>query len=287
MKYTVIENMQGTQWCKVGTLIRHKEDGPAFIRADGSKLWYINDKLHRTDGPAIEFSYGTNMWYTNGMLHREDGPAAEYATGEKCWYINGNLLTEKQFNARNTGNNKIIEIDGKKYKLVEVKELTNVEKFLAGEEVLLSVNDLSTFFASAGMSPNYWAIEPGRLIVSGGFREVNTKVSYRDWCVDAANTVYIKKYMVGEIKEPPIEQTNVYKFLAGEEVVIKAYNLRKFLTMCGYNGNHWTSALSADSGIIDIQKDQWANLYIEARYRLYCPTKENTMHIKVSKNWSK
>ena len=33
------------------------------VRADGTKEWYLNDKLHREDGPAIELlmvlSFGT------------------------------------------------------------------------------------------------------------------------------------------------------------------------------------------------------------------------------------
>jgi len=32
---------------------RHREDGLAVIRANGTKGWYINDKPHITDGLAI------------------------------------------------------------------------------------------------------------------------------------------------------------------------------------------------------------------------------------------
>jgi len=38
----------------------------------------------------------------------------------KEWYLNGEDLTEKEFNSRKSCNNKVVEIDGKKYKLVEV-----------------------------------------------------------------------------------------------------------------------------------------------------------------------
>jgi len=41
----------------VGNL--HREDGPAIEWADGSKEWWINEKLHREDGPAIEWADGT------------------------------------------------------------------------------------------------------------------------------------------------------------------------------------------------------------------------------------
>ena len=74
----------------------HREDGPAFEYADGTKEWYINDKLHRENGPAIEYADGDKGWYLNGKRHREDGPAFEYASGYKAWYINGEELTEDE-----------------------------------------------------------------------------------------------------------------------------------------------------------------------------------------------
>jgi hypothetical protein len=80
--------------------ILHHEDGPAFEGADGSKSWWLNDKLHREDGPAIEWPDGRKSWYLNGKLHREDGPAIERANGSKEWFINGERLTEEEFNFR-------------------------------------------------------------------------------------------------------------------------------------------------------------------------------------------
>ena len=80
--------------------ILHREDGPAIEWANGSKEWYINDKLHREDGPACEYAAGGKHWCINGKLHREDGPAFEGADGGKQWYINGKQLTEEEFNAR-------------------------------------------------------------------------------------------------------------------------------------------------------------------------------------------
>jgi hypothetical protein len=78
--------------------ILHREDGPAVERVDGSKSWYLNDKLHREDGPAVEWNDGSKFWYLNDKLHREDGPAVEYDNGIKEWYHHGQRLSENQFN---------------------------------------------------------------------------------------------------------------------------------------------------------------------------------------------
>jgi hypothetical protein len=85
--------------------------------------WYnSNNELHREDGPAMEYASGDKYWYINGKRHREDGPAIELANGTKYWYINDKHLTEAEFNARTKScNGKVVEIDGKKYKLQEVK----------------------------------------------------------------------------------------------------------------------------------------------------------------------
>lgn len=72
------------------------------VYEDGTKEWYLNDKLHREDGPAIECANGTKFWYLNGKLHREDGPAVEYSDGSKQWFLNGKPLTEQEFNSRNS-----------------------------------------------------------------------------------------------------------------------------------------------------------------------------------------
>ncbi len=98
----------------------HREGGPAIECANG-KWWYHNDKLHREDGPAVECANG-KWWYSNGKCHREGGPAVEWANGDKEWFLNDKLLTEAEFNAHTKScNGKVVEIDGKKYKLQEVK----------------------------------------------------------------------------------------------------------------------------------------------------------------------
>ncbi len=67
------------------------------VQASGAKCWYLNDKLHCEHGPAFEGSNGYN-----------------------CWYLNGKELTEAEFNKRKPYSGKVVEIEGVKYKLVEV-----------------------------------------------------------------------------------------------------------------------------------------------------------------------
>jgi hypothetical protein len=82
------------QWWLNGRL--HREDGPAFERADGSEQWWFNGERHREDGSAVEYADGTKEWWLNGKLHREDGPAIEWLNGSKRWYLNGKNLTEME-----------------------------------------------------------------------------------------------------------------------------------------------------------------------------------------------
>ena len=56
------------------------------------KVWRLNGVLHREDGPAYEWADGTKFWYLNGELHREDGPAIEYLNGSKYWYYKNNRI---------------------------------------------------------------------------------------------------------------------------------------------------------------------------------------------------
>ena len=88
--------------------------------ANGDKRWLLNGVFHREDGPAIEHASGTKAWFLNGKLHREDGPAIEWGDGKRWWYLNGKRLTEKEHREQTQAcTNKVIEIDGKQYKLVE------------------------------------------------------------------------------------------------------------------------------------------------------------------------
>ena len=105
----------------------HREGGlPAIEYADGDKFWYVNGQLHREGGlHTIEFADGGKAWYVNDQLHREGGlPAVELANGGKVWYVNGHHVTEEQakamFSKPATCDGNVVEIDGKKFKLMEV-----------------------------------------------------------------------------------------------------------------------------------------------------------------------
>ena len=96
----------------------HREDGPAYEGADGTKEWWINGELHREDGPAVEWADGTKMWLINDQLHREDGPAIEWPNGRKVWLINGKYMTEEEFNNHNRPHvGKTIVFEGFNYTL--------------------------------------------------------------------------------------------------------------------------------------------------------------------------
>ena len=65
---------------------------------------------------------GDKKWYLNGKLHREHGPAIERVDGYKEWVLKGERLTEEEFNQRMNKpcSGKVVEVEGVKYKLVEV-----------------------------------------------------------------------------------------------------------------------------------------------------------------------
>jgi len=80
-----------------------------------------SNQPHREKGPAVEYASGSKFYYINGEPHREDGPATERANGSKAYYINGEELSKKEFNNRTKScENKIVEIEGVKYKLTKV-----------------------------------------------------------------------------------------------------------------------------------------------------------------------
>jgi hypothetical protein len=67
----------------------------------------------------------TIRWYNDkDQLHRLDGPAVERSDGYKAWYIEGQRMTKEEFNAlikpKRTCEGKIVEVDGKKYKLTAI-----------------------------------------------------------------------------------------------------------------------------------------------------------------------
>jgi hypothetical protein len=123
-KYIVIVDSYGSRFWHNESNQFHRTDGPAVEYANGDKEWWLNDKLHRTDGPAVEYAYGTKYWYQNGKRHRTDGPAIEWADGTKEWYIEDVKLTEAEFLKRTKVKapceDKVVEVDGKRYRLVSV-----------------------------------------------------------------------------------------------------------------------------------------------------------------------
>jgi hypothetical protein len=42
------------------------------IEHDGSRCWYLDDKLHREDGPAEEWADGSNSWHLNDNYLGDD-----------------------------------------------------------------------------------------------------------------------------------------------------------------------------------------------------------------------
>jgi len=119
-EYKVRVYSNRTVWYNIEGYL-HRDDGPAIEHSDGSKSWYQNNQRHRDDGPAVEYANGSKEWYQNGQCHRDDGPAIEWADGHKAWYLEGEYLTEAEFNAlQQTCEGKVVEIEGKKYKLVKV-----------------------------------------------------------------------------------------------------------------------------------------------------------------------
>ena len=91
------------------------------VYSDRTEWFNLEGKLHREDGPAVEWNDGDKEYYINGECHRENGPAIEWASGTKSYYINGKKLTEEEFNTRTkTCEGKVVEIEGVKYKLIQI-----------------------------------------------------------------------------------------------------------------------------------------------------------------------
>jgi hypothetical protein len=66
------------------------------IDAVGNKFWYKSgcpSKRHRTDGPAVKWVNGTKEWYVNDKLHRTDGAAIEWSDGGLWWFLNNQEYT--------------------------------------------------------------------------------------------------------------------------------------------------------------------------------------------------
>jgi len=115
-------------WYKPGTSTHHRKGGPAIEFGNGSVHWCIDGSIHREDGPAIIDPDGSKFWYKKGQLNRLDGPAVDRpfdSLKNNEWWIDGKKLSEEEFKKRATKtpscDGKVVEIDGVKYTLTEVK----------------------------------------------------------------------------------------------------------------------------------------------------------------------
>ena len=72
------------------------------------------------------YDTGDRYWYLNDKLHCEHGPAIEWARGDKSYYLNGVSLSKAQWGKRikTPCSGKVVDIEGVKYKLVEVSNET-------------------------------------------------------------------------------------------------------------------------------------------------------------------
>ena len=75
----------------------HKDDGPAIVDCEGSRIWFRHGLRHRDDDlPGYEAKNGDKAWYKDGKLHREGKPAIEYADGKAEWWLQGMKLTDDE-----------------------------------------------------------------------------------------------------------------------------------------------------------------------------------------------
>lgn len=73
-----------------------------FSYTDGTKIWYVKNKIHREDGPAVEYPDGTKEWWLKNTRHRIDGPAIIFPSGFKMWFFNGKRVrckSQKEFDS--------------------------------------------------------------------------------------------------------------------------------------------------------------------------------------------
>ena len=96
------------------------------VYKDGEVNWLGEEgRLHRLNGPAVICADGSEFYYHHGKLSRLDGPAAIYADGSKGWWIDNRKYTEAEFHkkvAELNNDGKVVEIEGKKYKLVAIND---------------------------------------------------------------------------------------------------------------------------------------------------------------------
>ena len=76
------------------------EQAKSYTSERGDKTWYLPSKgrgyYYRLDGPAVEDVDGTKEWWVSDKLHRLDGPAIEHKNGTKKWYVDGKELPTEE-----------------------------------------------------------------------------------------------------------------------------------------------------------------------------------------------
>ena len=112
---------------KAEVVWEYYDDGKLY-----SEKYRVDRKLHNPEGPAFRCWHSNGqlwyeIYYLNGQGHNPEGPAYRkwYANGQltcETYWINGKKLTKEQFESRNkpSCNDKVVEIDGKKYKLTAI-----------------------------------------------------------------------------------------------------------------------------------------------------------------------
>ncbi len=76
---------------------RHRDDGPAVLYENGTKVWYRHGELHRDDGPAVEWFNGAKTWCQHGVYHRVGGPSWVMEDGSLAWYLDGVEYAEQYY----------------------------------------------------------------------------------------------------------------------------------------------------------------------------------------------
>jgi len=67
-----MKNKFGDIYWRLSTGYYHREDGPAVIQIDGTKIWYKYGRIHREGGPAVEFKNILFQWYIEGVKYTEE-----------------------------------------------------------------------------------------------------------------------------------------------------------------------------------------------------------------------
>lgn len=67
---------------------------------NGNVSYLLRGQLHREDGPSFVGADGSRSWHRNGREHREDGPAVHCPDGHHQWWLDGRQVSEAEFQLR-------------------------------------------------------------------------------------------------------------------------------------------------------------------------------------------